>query len=292
MRTPPLPTAALALLLGGIAPQLTAQAVLVVEHQNKPTPVVLARGSRPFVEENGKIVAASGDRYALVPIEEYLPVFVAVRHVRVGTFHIELINTGGSINNEFRFKGEFESAFPLNDVFVALELFMDDGSKSIFLRDVGNLEPNHPHDLDIAVRTGFPLGKGHHRIHIFSHGRELLHSEQPFTLREKALDRFIAKRLKGRTDGPPEPLIGPPPEYPDKLRKANLAGQVKLKLRVLATGAVLDPSIVSASDPAFGEAAVESMRQWRFFPRIKNGRPTDTVIEMPINFAPPKPAKS
>jgi TonB family protein len=49
---------------------------------------------------------------------------------------------------------------------------------------------------------------------------------------------------------------------------------------------VLDPTIVEASDPAFGEAAVEALRVWRFIPAIKNGHPVEITANMPLDFSP------
>lgn len=293
VRTPIFRAAALLLGFGGLLTPLAAQSILVVEHNKKPTPVVSARDSRPFVEENGKLVAANGERFALPKVAEFLPVFIAVRNVNVRTSSVELVGSGSQINNQFEFRSTFESAYPLDDVFLVLELVFEDKSKSLFLREIGHLERDRPRSLDLAVRTGYPLGRGHYVLHLFSRGREVLHSQQPFAMREAALDRIVAKRSKDRPDGPPQPFIGPPPEYPAKLLKAKINGQVVLKLRVRTTGAVLDPTIVEASDPAFGEAALESLRQWRFLPRIKDGHPIETVVEMPLTFTPPgAPQKS
>jgi TonB family protein len=53
---------------------------------------------------------------------------------------------------------------------------------------------------------------------------------------------------------------------------------------------VLDPQVKEASDPAFGESAVVAARQWRFLPRVKNGRAVETQVDMPFDFAPPSVA--
>lgn len=293
VRTPLLRAALLSLpLLGGLFTPAVAQTILLVEHNKKPTPVIFAHGSRPYVEENGKPVAADADRYALYKVDDFLPVFVTIRNVKVGTSGLQ-IDGGSTINNQFEFRGEFSSAYQLDDIFVVLELVFEDGTKSLFLREVGHLDRDHPKKLNLAFATGFPLGRGHYFLHIYAHGMEVLNSEQPFAMREAALDRMIAKRMRDAKDGPPQPFIGPLPEYPEKFLKAKTLGQVKLKLRVRATGAVIDATATEASDPAFGESAIEAMRQWRFLPRVKDGHPVDATVEMPLNFSPPgSPAKS
>jgi TonB family protein len=278
------------LMLGTLATPLAAQHVLVAEYKKKPHIVRRVVRNRPFVEINGKLVAASEHRFALHQVGEYLPVFIAIRNVHVKTSSVQLSDSGSLINNEFHFTANFASALPLENVFVALELTFESGDKNIFLYEVGNLDRDQPRGLELVAHSNVPLGRGHYQLHLFSNGVEALHSLQPFDYREAMLDRMIAKRVQDRPDGPPAPFIGPSPEYPPSLQKTNTKGHTVIRLRVRANGAVLDPEVVEASDPAFGEAAVESLRQWRFFPRIKGGHAVDATVAMPIDFIPPYPA--
>jgi TonB family protein len=276
-----------ALSLGLLAiSSLPAQTILVADYNGKPAPVVAARDSRPLVDDHGKLVIASGRRFGLVKAKEFLPVFVAVRNVRVKT---SLINVqGNAINNEFHFHGDFSSAYPLKDVFVVFELHPEDGSNSLFLHEIGDLGRNRTRDLDLVVPVSVRVGTGHFKLHLYSRGMEVFNSNQPFAFRESALNRIVARRVKGRKDGPPEPFIGPPPEYPAKLKKNKVRGQALIHLRILPNGAVTDPEVKNATDPAFGESAVEALRQWRFFPQIKDGHPVSTTADMPIDFVPPE----
>jgi TonB family protein len=267
-----------------------AQNVLVVEYHKKPAIVRSARGSRPIVEVEGKRVVAAGDRFALHKVPEFYPVFISVRNINVRTTALELMGSGSTINNQFEFRANFMSPYRLDDVFFVLELNFEDGNKSYFLHEIGQLEPNQPKSLNLVVPTGFALGRGHYQFHIFTDGLEVLHSEQPFAFREGMLDRMVAKRVVGRKDGPPEFFIGPSPEYPAKLAKSKIKGRAVVRMRIRTTGAVVDPVLVQADNPAFGEAALTSVRQWRFFPAMKNGRPVETVVSLPVVFEPSEPA--
>lgn len=262
------------------------QSILVVEHHKKPAVVRSARGARPLVEENGKLVVATGDRFALRKISEFYPVFISVRDLAVKTTAINLIGTGSTINNQFEFRANFVSSYRLSDVFLVLELTFEKGPKSLFIHEIGQLEPNQPKPLSLVVPTSYPLGEGNYQFHLFVDGLEVLHSEQPFAFRENRLDQMVAKRVIGRKDGPPEFFIGPPPQYPRKLAKSKTKGRVVVRIRIRPTGSVLDPVVVEADDPAFGEAAVTSIRQWRFLPAVKNGRAVETVANVPIEFTP------
>jgi TonB family protein len=47
--------------------------------------------------------------------------------------------------------------------------------------------------------------------------------------------------------------------------------------------------VKSATDPAFGEAALRAVRIWRFLPKVKDDNPVETKVDIPIVFARPKP---
>lgn len=265
---------------------LRAQNILVVEHKKKGAVVLAARGTRPIIEENGKRIIGEGNRYALHPIENIFPAFVAVHDLRVKTTAIQLMDTASLINNQFEFTGEFVSATPLKDVFLAMDLTFENGQRSIFIQEIGNLEARISRRLNVAFAMGYPLGSGRYEFHVFSEGVEVLNSMQPFDLRERLLDRLVAKYSAGQPDGLPRPFICPPPEYPAKLAKSKVAGHADVRIRVRTTGAVVDPVLTAASDPAFGDAAIAAVRQWRFIPAMKNGRATEMTVTLPVAFSP------
>jgi len=264
---------------------LAAQSVLLGEYEGKAYPVKLARDRLPFVEVGGKTVGANPKRLGLAKVDEYLPVFISIRGLKVNSFHL---NTGGSqINNEFHFQARFETAYKLSNVFLVLELNHDKEGKQLFLQEVGDLDPRETKSLRIIVPLQFSVGKGHFKIHLFSNGAEVLHSEMPEEYREKAVDRMIAKRIATLQSAEPAPFVGPAPEYPASLAKAKTKGQAVITLQIGPNGRVHDPAVKSATDPAFGIAALEAVKQWRFFPRVGQGHAVESQIEMPFDFSPP-----
>jgi TonB family protein len=48
---------------------------------------------------------------------------------------------------------------------------------------------------------------------------------------------------------------------------------LKLRLTVAADGSVSDVQVLSGVEPAFDAAAVETVRQWRFTPAMRCGKP-------------------
>jgi len=279
-----------ALALAGIA-TASAQHALYVEHNHQMKLVRSARGERPCIDENGRLVPVAGPRYALAPADEYLPVFVAVSDFRVSSKFARDIDDGSDFNSMFEFVADFDTAYTLGDVFVVLEFSQPSGVASYFVREIGELAPNRTRGRRFQVLLDHPLTDYQYTFHLFVGGAEVLHSLMSEEDREAALAKMVARRLARRPDGPPAPFVGPPPVYPPKFASTRTRGHSVVRIHVLPTGAVTDVALVAATDPAFGEAALASMRQWRFLPRLKDGHPIDAVVNVPVDFAPPSPAE-
>ena len=287
MNLPPASRAlqALALLMLTVAP-LAAQNILITEHKGKARPVIRANDSRAIVEFEGKQVVADGHRFALHKVEEYSPFFISVRDMEVSTHYLEL--NGSAINHEFWLRTWLETPYWLKDVFMALELDTDSAGKLIFLYEVGNLEPRKAKLMSLVVPLSSKLGEGKYQVHLFSQGMEVLHSQLDPMHREAVLDRMTKTRIASVKDAAPKLFVGPQPEYPKRLLKAKTSGQVIVSVRIGANGRVYDPVVKCASAPAFGESALTAVRLWRFLPQVKNGRPVETLADVPMDFTPPE----
>lgn len=279
-------TCFVALLSVWLAGACSGQSIVVTEHRGERYHVIGAKGMRPYIEADGKRILAEGAKFALKKVPEFLPAFVSVRGLKVHSQSLVMSDGGNQINNEFHFNAQFETPYTLNDVFLVLEMKLKDSGSSFFLYEVGDLRANRRHPVSVVARAGYPLGSGQFQFHLYSGGLEVLHSEQPFAMREGWLDGLIARRIKDRPDGPPSVFFGPQPDYPEKLQKSKTSGEVRMQVRIRPTGAVVDATILSATEPTMGEAALTAVRQWRFLPRIKNGRPVETVAVIPIDFTP------
>jgi len=122
------------------------------------------------------------------------------------------------------------------------------------------------------------------KFHLYSDGAELFTSQQPFEFREAKLNEMVSKRITGVENAPPKPFFGPPPEYPSSLRRAGVKGKAVVTVRITRYGSVTDPAVESATDQAFGQAAVEAVRQWRFLPKVVAGVPVETKASVPFDF--------
>jgi TonB family protein len=272
-----------------LAAPAAAQHVLLAQDGEKMLLVCGADANRPYVQKEGKVVSIDPHGFALREVQEFAPYFVTVRDVEVRSTYMTL--TGGSqqMNNDFHFNAELETEYRLKDVFLVISLETERMGKSLFLWGVGTLEPHEKKGISVVVPMGAPLGAGHYQFRLFSGGAELLQSLLPVGEDERALNRMVATRIKDVHDAPPKFFFGPKPVYPKELVKTNLRGQAVVTVRIGANGAAYDPAVKSASDPAFGEAALRAVRLWRFLPLVKNGYATETKVDIPIVFDEPKP---
>jgi TonB family protein len=279
------------LLVLASANALPAQHLLYVEHDGQPALVVGASEIFPRIRSKDKLITAHTSRLALAPTAEFLPFFVAIRDLRVSTSGI-LVRGSSAINNDLHVTGNFEAGYRLDDVFVVFDITTEHSGRQIFLWEIGNMLSHETKAVHITVPLTSPLGSGHYEIHVFAGGGEVLTSQIPVGVREGALDRMIAKRVAQKADGPPQPYVGPVPEYPPDLRKSNASGEAVISFLIDRHGGVRGPEIKSATAPAFGESALAAARLWRFLPAVKDGRPIETRAEMPFVFPPPHPAEN
>ena len=273
-----------------VMPLMAQQRLSVLEPDGKYHPVLKVSQHRPFILDQEKLVAATGTRYALQKVEEFMPLYLEVLAKDVGTTAVVPLTTGPStparFNNEFHFRAEFKSTVRLDDVFLVLALESDGQGRNIFPYEIGVLEAWTPKQISVFVPLEKNLGAGRCSILLFVGGAEVFTSEQPAVLREALLNRMVAKRIAGVQQAGPRPLFGPAPEYPAALRQAGLKGKVVVAMYISPQGGVSDPVIEEASDPAFGEAVLAVLPQWRFVPKVENGRAVETKVKLPLAFDP------
>jgi protein TonB len=62
-------------------------------------------------------------------------------------------------------------------------------------------------------------------------------------------------------------------EYPAAAKADGVEGKLKLKLTIGADGSVTDVEVVGSVEPGLDAAAVAVVKQWRFKPALRCGRP-------------------
>ncbi len=278
-------------LLAGAASIGHAQTALYVDHNHEFCLVRRVVRDEPYIDNGkGKFVRVRGNDYALRRVPEFAPYYVAIRGLGVSTLSTKVLESGSELNQRLEFRAEFESAYTLNNVFVVLELKGEKGAPALLVREVGRLVAREPKAVRISGELAFVMGRGQYQVHVYSEGTELFHTEMSPAMIEQSLDAMVKRRIAGVADADPKPFTGPAPEYPAKLRTAGVKGEVLIGFKISPTGRVLEPHIVEATDPSFGDAALSAARQWRFLPMVRDGRPRASAAEMPFVFE-PSPAK-
>jgi periplasmic protein TonB len=82
----------------------------------------------------------------------------------------------------------------------------------------------------------------------------------------------------------PRALFTPDPEYSEEARKAKYQGTVVLWLIVDQSGRPHDIKIARSLGMGLDQKAVEAVRQWKFEPAMKDGRPVAVQINVEVNF--------
>ena len=89
-------------------------------------------------------------------------------------------------------------------------------------------------------------------------------------------------------DTPPTPVQNPMPVYPVKLRKSGIQGSVVLNVMITPDGTVGDVSVLTSLMSGAGgldEIAASAVKGWIFKPALKNNKPVQAEIRVPIVFS-------
>lgn len=98
-------------------------------------------------------------------------------------------------------------------------------------------------------------------------------------------DAYAPCRL-GELDRIPTPLNAVAPPYPSELYDRGERGQVTVDFYIDETGRVRIPSVVDAGENIFAPFAVAAVRQWKFEPPTRRGRPVLVHAQQLFRFQP------
>jgi len=77
-------------------------------------------------------------------------------------------------------------------------------------------------------------------------------------------------------DGDAVPLVRVPPQYPDRAAQRGIEGRVLVEFTITKSGSVKDARAI-AFEPSdiFNAAAVKSVMQWKYNPKVEHGKPVE-----------------
>lgn len=82
----------------------------------------------------------------------------------------------------------------------------------------------------------------------------------------------------------PVALLSPDPEYSDEARTAKYEGVCVLSLIVGPDGLPRDIRVARSLGMGLDEKAIEAVKQWKFQPGLKDGRPVSVAISIEVQF--------
>jgi TonB family protein len=138
----------------------------------------------------------------------------------------------------------------------------------------------------MATNEGEPIPTILAFVHEFSHRAP---NAAEVCADEELLDRV---RRRPRTlsrpaelDEPLRPKTQVAPTFPLALRRRDVEGTATVEFVLDERGRARVPRILSASDPAFGYAAVQAVVQWEFEPPTVKGTPALVKVIVPFTFS-------
>lgn len=247
-------------------------------------PVVAVDRLDPIVLRDGKRVKIHATAFSLAKAESYFPAMVKFDKIHVQLSGQETAD-GRSVNNIFHLNCTLESAFALEDVFLVLVLEgRHKGARSIFVEEVAKVQANECAYVDVTTPMEIDVDTGRYRAHLFSKGREVFTSKMRPEEIEAAVAGMVRKKIENVDHASARPFFGPGPVFPKNLPQSVRTGRALVKLSISREGAVAESSVLEASAPEFGLAALEAVRQWRFLPKVEAGQPVASVVRMPFEF--------
>ena len=132
-------------------------------------------------------------------------------------------------------------------------------------------EPNLQNGQVIRVATYVPVR--------FRLDRQIYGAQQPVTG-----DNEIFQIAEGGITAP-SILSRMAPSYTEEARTAKLEGTVVLFAEITSTGAVENVAVLQKLGKGLDESAVRAIKQWKFSPATKDGRPVAVMITIEMNFS-------
>ena len=96
---------------------------------------------------------------------------------------------------------------------------------------------------------------------------------------------YLGPRMSGEVDRDFMPMSRTPPQYPYQATRRRIEGWVRVSFMVTETGTVEDVVLLeSEPEGVFDRAAMRAVSQWKFKPRIVDGKPVAARAEQVVEF--------
>jgi TonB family protein len=133
----------------------------------------------------------------------------------------------------------------------------------------------------VAVTLGAPVAAG-----ALSASRGPVHDGPSGNISPQSVQERPKAYRPGGDVKPPRLVSEVKPHYTPEAMEARIQGSLKLEAVVLDTGDVGDVEVTQSLDDIYGldNEAVKALKQWRFEPGTKDGKPVAVLIEVEMSF--------
>jgi TonB family protein len=152
--------------------------------------------------------------------------------------------------------------------------------------ELPRLVANKTQSFEVKVMAGDAMQEGKHQLYIFSESGEHLHSLRK-TARASETTMTESYFLEKTSQRALTPVLTIAPEYPAKFKSKNVEGKAVIACRIGVSGEVVEASLIEATHPEFGTAALAAAKQWFFVPTVSERKYIETKVAIPFSFAPP-----
>lgn len=146
-------------------------------------------------------------------------------------------------------------------------------------------EEDHPVETIYRVHVRFSsvLREANSDVELESPRPESTPPALPQSLAEQSLSEGV-HRMSEPGMVAPKPLHQPEPEFSEASRKEGEQGNVDISLVVGADGLPWDLKVTCSSIPDSNQNAIQAVKQWKFAPATKNGKPVPVAISVEVSF--------
>lgn len=285
-------------------------------YEGKLLRVVGAKGARPLVERDGKRVPLpDGTSFQVDRVGGFLPGSLEVKTQSAESSQTEMVLrlpngtevSGGIAREGSTYQARVVASRAYPDCFVAL-MFFDvgylDGMTNapgfvLAFQGIGDLAAGA--ETRVSADFGFIDFRKHKRFYIpmyFSRGVEIrtnfaddearLYRRVEMLRHEKALDAYRRHNPKASLDAAPYYRFSP--VFTDDLDPATVPDVVRVAFAVTPDGTVEDVSLADRVPKGVDLAVRRALGGWLYMPRLVNGLPYRTNVEMFLRFPRPKAA--
>lgn len=108
----------------------------------------------------------------------------------------------------------------------------------------------------------------------------------PVTNAEEVETEARQQQVAGSSQSqPPRAISNPSPEYPREAIRRRLEGTVKLRVQIGFDGRVLSVTVAQSSGyDMLDESALRAIRGWKFSPMLRDGKPAESSVLIPVRF--------